>query len=732
MKCLLVFLLAAGLVYSTPTVAQTRAVDSLQALLKAATRPDTVRIRRLRMLAKETLASDLPQSIRLLNEALALSQSIPDPKQEGSILISLATAARRQTNYALARDYTQQAKAVFTRSNDWAGLGKTYLQLSVIDMVQGNSGSAMRAALQGLPYAERAGDRVIQTQLQATLGSIYVQLGNYTDALPVLRAALKNGRAVHNDPVVAASLNLLGNTHRMLRNWPQALSYFQQSVSLNQKTGDTKSATIDEINISELYTQQGNHEQALKYGLEARALARANKDTYNLPGAELALARIFLATQRLDSAIALAQHGFDLSQPTNSNENLRNASDILAQAYAQRGIFDKAYQYQRMWVAYQDSLAGAETQRKTSAMRYGYELDKKQSQIALLSKEKQLQRQQLTGLLAGLLTIVLVAGLLIRNIYLKQRTNRALNEKNDHIAQQRDDLNHTLVELKATQGQLVQSEKMVALAALTAGVAHEIQNPLNFVNNFSEVSLELISELEEEAQKPARDPALEAELLRDLKQNLRKIHQHGARAGDIVKGMLEHARADAGQRQPIDLNVAAEDYLRLAYHALEAKHRGCAVQRILAPDPKLDPLQLVPQEIGRVLLNLFTNALYAVHQKSLVAGPAYTPEVRVSTRQLPDAVELRIRDNGTGIPAAALGKIFEPFFTTKPPGEGTGLGLWFSYDIITKGYGGTLTVQTQEGAYTEFVLTLPRATTPLTQPEPLVLAKDLEASGSWF
>jgi two-component system NtrC family sensor kinase len=720
------------LLYSTPAVAQTRTVDSLRALLKAAVRPDTVRVRRLRMLAKELLASDLPQSISLLNEALALSRRIPDPKQEGNILISLATAARRQTNYTLARSYTQQAKAVFTRRNDWAGLGKTYLQLSVIDMVQGNSSSAMRAALQGLPYAERAGDRVIQTQLQATLGSIYVQLGNYTDALPALRAALKNGRAIHNEPVVAASLNLLGNTYKMLRNWPQALSYFQQSVSLNQKTGDTKSATIDKINISELYAQQGNYEQALKYGLEARALAQANKDTYNLPGAELALARVYLATQHLDSAIALAQHGFDLSQPTHSNENLRNASDILAQAYAQQGNFKQAYQYQKRWVGYQDSLAGAETQRKTSAMRYGYELDKRQTQIALLTQKEKLQQQRQYILVVGLLGTLLAAGLLCRNIFLKKRANKALNEKNDHIAQQRDDLNNTLFELKATQGQLVQSEKMVALAALTAGVAHEIQNPLNFVNNFSEVSMELLSELEEEEQKPVRDRALEAELLRDLKQNLRKIHQHGGRAGDIVKGMLEHARADAGQRQPIDLNVAAEDYLRLAYHALQAKHRDCTVQRTLEPDPKLSLLQLVPQEIGRVLLNLFTNALYAVHQKSLVAGPAYTPEVRVSTRQLLDGVELRIRDNGTGIPATVVEKIFEPFFTTKPPGEGTGLGLWFSYDIITKGYGGTLTVQTQEGEYTEFIITLPRATTPLTPVEPLALAKDLEASGNWF
>jgi two-component system NtrC family sensor kinase len=727
MRQQLVLFLAVALASINLLAAQPRVIDSLHALLKTEAQQDTLRVRRLQALSASLTMIDLPQAIASLEQALMLSRRIADYKGEGSALIRLGTLYRLQDNYSQARRYTEQAHALFTRHADQGGLAKVYLQLSFIDMVQENT-----AALLGIPHAEKAGDLVTQTRLQFAIGSIYFQLGNHLDALPVLQTTLKNASKLGDKHIVASTLNSLGNTYQMLRDAPRALRYFQRSAQLNRQLGDLRSETIDEVNIAELYAQQGDYKQALRYGFEARKLARTSKDTRNLPGAEIAIARVYLANKQGDSAVTLAQHGFNLSLPSRNNESLRNASDILARAYAQRGDFKQAYHYQSLAVAYQDSLAGAETQRKTSALRYGYELDKKQNEIALLTKSKQLQRQQVLGLLAGLLGIALVAGLLVRNIYLKQRTNRELNEKNDHIAQQRDDLNHTLFELKATQGQLVQSEKMVALAALTAGVAHEIQNPLNFVNNFSEVSMELLAELEEEEQKPVRDPALEAELLRDLKQNLRKIHQHGGRAGDIVKGMLEHARADAGQRQPLDLNVAAEDYLRLAYHALQAKHRECTVQRTLEPDPKLRLLQLVPQEIGRVLLNLFTNALYAVHQKSLVAGPAYVPEVRVSTRQLPNAIELRIRDNGTGIPAAVVGKIFEPFFTTKPPGEGTGLGLWFSYDIITKGYGGTLTVQTQEGEYTEFVLTLPQATTPLTPNEPVALAKGLEASGSWF
>ncbi len=688
---------------------QSRVIDSLQVVLNAAPRQDTARVRALQALSNELMLSDLPRSISLLEQGLLLSRQLADPRGEGKALIRLGTLYRRQANYEQARRYTREAQRFFTSRKDNVGLGKTCLQLSFIEADQGSLPAALRSALQGLPYAEKGNDHITQARLQAELGNIYVELGNYNDAIPVLLATLKNGEKLQDAFVMATALSLLGKAYQMLNDWPKSLHYYRKAVALNRKLGDSQSVVIDETNLAELYSKQGNYQQAFAYSLQARALARTNKDSFNLPPAELAVARAYLATHQLDSAIALARHGFQLSERwhTRSNANLSSASSILAQAYARRGDFAPAYHYQSLWVSYQDSLAGAETQRKTSALRYGYELGKKQDQITLLTQARQLQRQQLWGLLAGLAGTVLVAGLLGRNSYLKQRANRALGEKNAYIAQQRDDLDRTLVELRATQSQLVQSEKMVALAALTAGVAHEIQNPLNFVNNFSEVGLELATELAAETQKPTRDAALETDLLADIRQNLLIINQHGRRAGDIVKGMLEHARADKGQRQPLDLNKAVEEYLRLAYQNIRLKNQDFILVRTLDLDPQLGLLPLVPQEIGRVLLNLFANAAYAVRQKAARLGPAYVPEVRVRTARQGGQVVLRVRDNGTGIPAAVIGKIFDPFFTTKPPGEGTGLGLWFSYDIITKSYGGTLTVATQEGEFTEFTLTLP-------------------------
>jgi signal transduction histidine kinase len=276
------------------------------------------------------------------------------------------------------------------------------------------------------------------------------------------------------------------------------------------------------------------------------------------------------------------------------------------------------------------------------------------------------------------------------------------------LTQQSAELREALDELQTIQGQLIQAEKMASLGELTAGIAHEIQNPLNFVNNFAEVSSELLDELADEQTRPTPDPALEAELLADLQQNLEKITHHGKRAASIVRGMLEHSRTSTGERQPTDLNALCDEYLRLAYHGLRAKDKSFNATLQTDFAPVLPLVEAVSQDLGRVLLNLFTNAFYAVRQRQLAtAEPGYAPTVRVSTARAGDEVVVRVRDNGTGIAEEVQQKIFQPFFTTKPSGEGTGLGLSLSYDLVVKGHGGTLEVDSEEGSYTEFTMRLP-------------------------
>jgi signal transduction histidine kinase len=265
-------------------------------------------------------------------------------------------------------------------------------------------------------------------------------------------------------------------------------------------------------------------------------------------------------------------------------------------------------------------------------------------------------------------------------------------------------LNQSMVHLKETQKQLIQSEKMASLGELTAGIAHEIQNPLNFVNNFSEVSNELIDEMKEELEKG--DISEAKAIAEDVKQNLDKIVHHGKRADAIVKGMLQHSRKSTGQKELTDINALADEYLRLSYHGLRAKDKTFNASMKTDFDETIGKVNVISQDMGRVLLNLYNNAFYAVAEKKKDSMNGYEPTLFVSTKKLDGKVEICVKDNGNGIPQKTLNKIFQPFFTTKPTGEGTGLGLSLSYDIV-KVHEGTLKVETKEGEYTEFYIELP-------------------------
>ena len=275
-------------------------------------------------------------------------------------------------------------------------------------------------------------------------------------------------------------------------------------------------------------------------------------------------------------------------------------------------------------------------------------------------------------------------------------------------------LNETIQELKITQAQLIQSEKMASLGELTAGIAHEIQNPLNFVNNFSEVNKEILEELKTERLKPVteRNEQLQDQIITDVIANSEKINHHGKRADAIVKGMLQHSRSSSGQKELTDINALCDEYLRLAYHGLRAKDKSFNAKFETNFDGSIPKINVVPQEIGRVILNLINNAFYAVDQKKKAIGltqnsGSYEPTITVSTKQHTGKIEIKVSDNGNGIPQKIVDKIFQPFFTTKPAGQGTGLGLSLAYDIVTKGHGGELKVTTKEGEGTGFVIQLP-------------------------
>jgi two-component system, NtrC family, sensor kinase len=298
---------------------------------------------------------------------------------------------------------------------------------------------------------------------------------------------------------------------------------------------------------------------------------------------------------------------------------------------------------------------------------------------------------------------------------LSDEKQQILSTQNDYLEKQvnqrTSELNQSLENLKITQNQLIQSEKLASLGELTAGIAHEIQNPLNFVNNFSEMSVELAQELNEELDKEVMDKDLVEELMGDLIQNQEKISHHGKRASSIVKGMLEHSRTSTGVKELTDINALADEYLRLSYHGLRAKNKSFNSDFKTDLEENLPKIAVISQDLGRVFLNLINNAFYAVGKREIESkaiGENFKPLVIVSTKNTDNQIVISIKDNGTGMPEAVKAKIFQPFFTTKPTGEGTGLGLSLAYDIITKAHGGELKVESKEGEYTEFTIILPQ------------------------
>ena len=314
-------------------------------------------------------------------------------------------------------------------------------------------------------------------------------------------------------------------------------------------------------------------------------------------------------------------------------------------------------------------------------------------------KEQENKTQRLWIIIIGgaLLSALLVSFILYRNNKNRQKANRILHKQKEKIQE-------TLTELKVTQSQLVQSEKMASLGELTAGIAHEIQNPLNFVNNFSEVNTELIDELSEEVDKGNLDEV--KTIAKDIKENEQKINHHGKRADAIVKGMLQHSRISSGVKEPTDINALADEYLRLAYHGLRAKDKSFNATMKTDFDKSIGTINIIPQDIGRVILNLITNSFYATNEKKNHNQTVYEPKVTVTTKKEKNQVFISVKDNGNGIPQKVLDKIFQPFFTTKPTGQGTGLGLSLSYDII-KAHGGELEVNTNEGEGSMFTISIP-------------------------
>jgi len=508
------------------------------------------------------------------------------------------------------------------------------------------------------------------------------------------REALRIGTQIDYKPRMMLAAMNLGRGFLSVRQTDSALYYEHLAERIAVESNFMKYLGMVQLHLGDVYQSTGKTALANEYYYKGVRLSVNYSNLTALSRNYLRLFRYHLAAGKKDSAYYYAKKDIEtihaLGKVFGPETNLGIGYEMLYRSYLLNKQTDSAFKYLQLALTTKDSLskvrikALSEFQNLSSA---------EQMRLHNLEKERIVYQNKVRiYVLAASIAVLLLLGLVF------YRTNRQKTKARRQIEQ-------AYHELKATQSQLVQAEKMASLGELTAGIAHEIQNPLNFVNNFSEVSKELIDELNTALDKA---DAHEAKSIGgDLKQNLDKILHHGKRADGIVKGMLQHSRSGSGQKELTDINALADEYVRLAYHGLRAKDKSFNAKIEIATDPALEPVNVVTQDIGRVILNLINNAFYAVHEKQKLQPKGYEPTVTVSTKKLPGKVEIAVSDNGNGIPATVVKKIFNPFFTTKPSGEGTGLGLSLSYDIVTKGHGGELRVETVEGEGTVFTVGLP-------------------------
>ena len=600
------------------------------------------------------------------------------------------------------------------RSDDALFMG--YSQYAILEQVNGNYPGALQYQLQSLRAAERTKNSLSISQAYLVLGDLYREAGDFEKSIYNLRkaksflesnlnTALDQKKSQEMVSTYTYNLILLAQTFERSNQLDSALKYTNNVQNylkgINKWKTSADSIFIQRMlafTMGNIYSKTGDYPIALAYYRSGAAMAIRDdikKDVMdNYSGAAIT----FKKMGQLDSSIFYANKVLELSKVARNISVKLDVLNLLADVYKLKHNTDSVAKYLERTIETKDSLFNQQKVMQVQSMTFNEEL----RQQEIKDQQEQYQnRLRIYMLAGGLLVVLLLAGILYRNSLQKQKAKVKIE-----IAYE---------ELKATQSQLIQSEKMASLGELTAGIAHEIQNPLNFVNNFSEVNKELIDELKSGLATGNMQSA--NEIADTIKDNEEKITQHGKRAEAVVKGMLQHSRISSSQKELTDINALADEYLRLAYHGLRAKDKTFNAKFETNLDPAVGKINIVPQEIGRVILNLINNAFYAVSQKQVSANlPAlqdgsarqpYQPSVTVSTKKLRDKIEIRITDNGIGIPQKILDKIFQPFFTTKPAGQGTGLGLSLAYDIV-KTHGGELKVETKEGGGSIFSVYLPQ------------------------
>ena len=725
------------LVMSVATYSQQRKIDSLSHLIKTAP-TDTGRIslyvKKIELLARRNLDT----AILLSYEQLKLAENLKFYNGIKALHFQLASS------YTFAGKFDAAAAQIhflqkFLRSSDSAGFTSVHIATGMYYGVQGKYDSSIQQYQQAEAMAVRHKYSWLLQNIYANAAIGFQQLANLPKALEYQQKAMQLAVDANN-PNLEASVTLnMANTYSTMGDTLKAEQMLMRTVDIAVKNQYKQIELYAYSNLATLHDISSMPEKTYIYALKAIPLGRQLGDlgitAANL--AKAANAQAFLG--HYDMAESLSKQAIALvdsvGHPTNVAEVYCGAGIVRfmqnkfseAIPFFEKGlhvmgdelVYDRAFgdSYKRLSIAYEkagnyllalrnfktgaqisDSMTRSQNIRKATELSMNYDFQKKEEiQAAEKARSEQLARTKQVALIIGLLLVLTLAIVLLNGYRNKQKANRLLE--------------NAMADLQSAQAQLIQNEKMASLGELTAGIAHEIQNPLNFVNNFSELNREMITDLNGALQKGDMEEAMQ--IAGELESNEEKVMQHGKRAEAIVKNMLQHSRGAAGHRESVNLNSLADEYIKLALNGQRSKDKGSNATVETNFDKNIGNVSIIPSEIGRVLLNLLNNAFYAVNSKNFETAPEdFAAKIWVSTKVARYAagktgIEIKVKDNGPGIPASNLNKIFQPFFTTKPTGQGTGLGLSLSYDIV-KAHGGELIAESREGEGSEFTIRLPK------------------------
>ncbi len=655
-------------------------VDSLHVALQTAPN-DTIRMDLLSTLGFYYQDKNIDSSQLFLAQSVSLAQKLALKINEAGIL-SGQIYALSWTNYPKALELSLRALKIAEDPTS---------EKNVWGLPAGHT-----------PHIERL---IALANIYFAMAQLYGNTGNIEKQRLSLLKTIELSEIVRDSTTNMIAYLNLGNIYLLQHALDSALFFEEKALSLNRISDNDKTSlgwtygTIGAIYLEkEDYRLSGN---AYLKGLQFM------EEQNNLAGVGslcLSLSKYYKTVNKPDSSLFYSYKALETYKTFRDSGGIADAYTSLSSVFEKQKKTDSAFAYLKSGTAWHESLNSAE---RKNLIAYQNAILEEQIRLKNLEEEEIQTRAKIKmySMLAGIAVCLIIAFLLYRNIQNRKKANALLEKQKEEIAGQKDNLEKTLTELRSAQAQLIQSEKMASLGELTAGIAHEIQNPLNFVNNFSDVNRELLEELKEEAGKG--NMIAVRVIANDLINNEEKINHHGKRADSIVKGMLEHSRQTKSVRELTDLNALCDEYLKLSYHGLRAKDKTFNTDFKTDFDENVGEAAIVRQDMGRCLLNIYNNAFYAVNEKLKLADKNYKPLVFLQTRKVNDKIEIRIEDNGSGVPQNIISKIFQPFFTTKPAGQGTGLGLSLAYDIITKEHNGTLTVESQQGKGSVFIIQLP-------------------------